>query len=538
MIDEMSPGASESSETPLTKNQTGLLMVSVMVVALCGIVYELIIAAVSSYLIGNSVYQFSITIGLFMFAMGLGSYLTKWINRDLVERFIAIEIAVALVGGICSSLLFLLFPYASFYKPSMFGLIIVIGTLVGLEIPLLTRILSRSSEWKQAIANVLSLDYVGALFGAVGFPILMLPTLGLFRSSFAIGLLNIAVALAAILMFGRQLKGYGKLLASSVFVLLILFGGLLASQWLTKYAESRMYADTIVYTEQTAYQRIVITENAKSNDLRLYLDKHIQFSSLDEHRYHESLVHPVMSLAGPKKNVLILGGGDGMAVREVLKHPEVERIVLVDIDPAMTKLCSTFGPIVRLNERALEDPKLKIVNADGFNYLMDYAGNLGPDQPPFDRVIVDFPDPHNEVLDKLYSKEFYHITKSCMSPDGFLVSQCSSPFFATDVYWSIRKTMEAAKFHVKSFRVPMVSFGIWGFHLCSVRESPNWKTDIDRVSCKYLSDAVFAANCQFGKDISTAETVVVNRTFEPKLYTLYEKGLHSKKKFHHEKSKD
>ena len=531
MSEESTPYKVSGQSPDLSRQQTALLMISVMVVALCGIVYELIIAAVSSYLIGNSVYQFSITIGLFMFAMGLGSYLTKWINHDLVERFIAIEIAVALVGGICSSLLFLLFPYASFYKPFMFGLIIAIGTLVGLEIPLLTRILSRSTEWKQAIANVLSLDYLGALFGAVGFPILMLPTLGLFRSSFAIGLLNISVALAAILMFGRSLKSFGRLLGSAIVVLLILFGGLLASQWLTQYAESRMYADNIVYSDQTAYQRIVITHNDKSDDLRLYLDKHIQFASLDEHRYHESLVHPVLSLPGTRKNVLILGGGDGMAVREVLKYPDVERIVLVDIDPAMTKLCSTFAPIVRLNEGALDDPRLTIINADGFNYLMDYAGKLGSEMPPFDRVIVDFPDPHNEVLDKLYSKEFYHITKSCMANDGYLVSQCSSPFFATDVYWSIRKTMEAAKFTVKSYRVPMVSFGIWGFHLCSVSETPNWATAIDEVDCKYLSDSVFESNCQFGRDISQGAEVVINSTFEPKLYSLYEKGINTKKKF-------
>ena len=167
-------GDDSDREAPLTKRQTAIMMFSVMVVALCGIVYELIIAAVSSYLLGNSVYQFSMTIGFFMFAMGIGSYISKWFQSDLVATFINVEIAVALIGGFCSSLLFLMFPYTSMYRPVMFGLIILIGTCVGLEIPLLARILSRSTEWKESIANVLSLDYLGALAGSVAFPLLML----------------------------------------------------------------------------------------------------------------------------------------------------------------------------------------------------------------------------------------------------------------------------------------------------------------------------------------------------------------------------
>lgn len=514
-------------EPVLVKKQTLVLLISVMVVALCGIVYELIIAAVSSYLIGNSVYQFSITIGLFMFAMGLGSWLTKWINHDLITKFILIEIAVALVGGICSSLLFLVFPFYSLYKPVMFLLIIVIGTLVGLEIPILTRILSRSATWKQSIANVLSLDYMGALVGSVSFPILMLPMLGLFRSSFAIGLLNISVALLAILMFGKALKGYWPLLISAVLTVILLLTGLFMSEWLTRFAEGQMYADTVIYRQQTQYQRVVVTRNQRSNDVRLYLDKHIQFASIDEHRYHESLVHPVMSTPGPRKNVLILGGGDGMAVREILKYPDVEQITLVDIDPAVTKLCSTFAPITRLNQGSLDSDKLKVVNADAYNWLMHYIGDINDENPPFDRVIIDLPDPHNEVLDKLYSKEFYEIVGAAMSPDGFMVSQCSSPFFAREVYWCIRTTMEAAGMEVRSFRIPMVSFGIWGFHICSPKENASWNFEIDDSKCRFLDTELFESFTRFGKDIARVETPV-NRTFEPKLYSLYEKSLRNK----------
>ena len=512
-------------DLPLTKKQSVVMMVSVLVVALCGIVYELIIASVSSYLLGNSVYQFSMTIGFFMFAMGIGSYVSKWIHNELVSVFIGIEVAVAVIGGFCSSLLFLVFPYHSFYQPVMFGLIIVIGTLVGLEIPLLARILSRTTAWKESIANVLSLDYLGALVGSVAFPLLMLPKLGLFQSSFVIGLLNIAVAILTILVFGKSLPRFKAMLACAVVALVCLVGGLLASEILTRFAESQMYADKVIFLKQTPYQRIVVTENTKNKEIRLYLDKHIQFASVDEHRYHESLVHPVMSALGSRANVLILGGGDGLAVREVLKYDDVEQITMVDIDPAITQFCAKFGPIVRLNLGSLDSSKLKVINEDAFHYLLDYCGNSGPNFPRFDRVIIDLPDPHNEVLDKLYSKEFYEIIRLCMTPKGYMVCQCSSPFFARKVFWCINRTMEAASFGVTPYRVPMVSFGIWGFNLCAADGTAVDSVQVDSTMCRYLTSEIFVDSQRFGKDISRVEDVPVNRTFEPKLYSLYVKSL-------------
>jgi len=218
-----------SAVSELTPFQTGWLLLSVLIVALCGIAYELIIAAVSSYLLGNSIAQFSITIGLFMFAMGIGSYLTKFIHENLVERFVQIEIAVALIGGLSAALLFVVFPYYALYKPVMYSLILIIGTLVGLEIPLLTRILARSASFSESLAHVLSLDYVGALIGSVGFPIILLPSLGLFRSSFAIGLLNISVAWIALTLLGKSHPGVRRFWVHAVFVICVLVVALLAS---------------------------------------------------------------------------------------------------------------------------------------------------------------------------------------------------------------------------------------------------------------------------------------------------------------------
>ncbi|MEL7019038.1 MAG: hypothetical protein AAGL18_09960, partial [Pseudomonadota bacterium] len=177
----------------------GALLASIVVVALCGIVYELIIGAVSSYLLGNSVYQFSITIGFFMFAMGAGSFVSQYIRARLIYNFILVEIILAVIGGVCSIALFLTFPFSpATYSTVMMAFILSIGFLVGLEIPILTRILAQSSGTRKSIASVMSLDYVGALIGSVAFPLVLLPSLGLVRASFAIGLANILVALVTL----------------------------------------------------------------------------------------------------------------------------------------------------------------------------------------------------------------------------------------------------------------------------------------------------------------------------------------------------
>ncbi len=512
--------------TPLTQHQTAWLLLSVLIVALCGIAYELIIAAVSSYLLGNSVAQFSITIGLFMFAMGIGSYLTKFIHDHLVERFIQIEIAVALVGGLSAALLFVVFPYYTLYKPVMYGLILLIGTLVGLEIPLLTRILSRSASFSESLAHVLSLDYIGALIGSVSFPLLLLPSLGLFRSSFAIGLLNISVAAIALTMFGSShpsVRGYWKV---AILVIGVLLTGLFASGLITQFAEGQLFADEMIYSEQTPYQRIVLTSHPRNGEVRLYLDGHLQFAALDEHRYHESLVHPVMSLEKPPKKVLVLGGGDGLAIREVLKFPSVESIELVDIDPSMTELSKRFEVIRKLNADSLRNPRVKIIHADAFNYVQQAFSRLKEGGDWYDRIIIDLPDPHSEVLNKLYCVEFYKLIHRILREDGALVTQSSSPIITREAFWCIGSTIEAAGFRVLPYRTHLNSFGEWGFQIAVKSDN---SVDLRRISLakvprKYLSNEVFECSQVFALDNGKIVTPI-NSLFEPKLYMLYEAGL-------------
>lgn len=448
-----------------------------------------------------------------MFSMGIGSYLSKLLNDNLVQNFIAIEIAIALVGGISSLALLLAFPMVrALYDTVMFSLIFIIGALVGMEIPLLTGILSNKKRIRDSIADVMSLDYLGALVGSVAFPLVLLPQLGLIRSSFAIGLITILTALTSIYFFRKHLKHPKTLTLISLVVLILLVVFTVYGTRLSSYAEKHLYFDQIIYKKQTQYQRIVVTQSNINKEHRLYIDGHIQFSSRDEYRYHESLVHPLLSVKGKKENVLVLGGGDGLAVREIIKHDDVKLIHLVDIDPEMTKIAKRLYLLSKLNEHSLDSEKLTVFNQDAFTFI-NKAGML------YDRVIIDMPDPHNEAINKLYSKEFYTMIRKRMSPQGILVTQSSSPFFTHKTFWSIEKTLDAVFEDTLSYHVTIPSFGIWGFNMARMNaEIPtNFRFD---VKTKFMDESTMQASMIFGKDTQKVK-VPVNTIMEPKLYQLY-----------------
>jgi spermidine synthase len=503
----------------LSKTQTAILLFSILIVALCGITYELIIGAVSSYLLGNSVNQFSLTIGFFMFAMGIGAYLSKLLNQQLLQNFIIIEIIIALIGGSSSLILFMAFPYTHvLYSLVMYSLILVIGILVGMEIPILTTLLSQKSSTRDALANVLSIDYLGALIGSVAFPLLLLPQLGLIRSSFVIGLINILTAIVNVYFFRMHLLRAKLMMLISLFILLLLTAFIFVGSYLTSFAEQHLYFDQIIYSKQTPYQRIIVTQALDTNDQRLYIDGHIQFSTRDEYRYHESLVHPVMIQNPHRKNILILGGGDGLAAREVLKYNEVERIHLVDIDPEMTRISNQLPLLKELNKSSLQNPKLTVFHQDAFTFI-NQAGIL------YDRVIIDMPDPHNEAINKLYSREFYKMIKRRMSHDGFIISQSSSPFFTRRTFWSIEQTLNHVFDQTLSFQLTVPSFGLWGFNMASIQG--DFIDDYNfTVNTRYLNDEIMEASKIFSEDTKKIPSPV-NSIMEPKLYQLYLKDLQS-----------
>ena len=510
-----SPKMHSNSEsfTPISNKQSGVLLFSILIVALCGIVYELIIGTVSSYLLGNSVYQFSMTIGFFMFSMGLGSIASKYFDEQYVRNFIVVEMAIALVGGVSSVLLFMAFPYARvFYELIMYSLILVVGALVGMEIPILTTILSQKASMRDSIANVMSLDYIGALIGSVAFPLLLLPSLGLIQASFSIGLINIIVALVNVYVFRHYLPHYKRIMALGLSIFVILFGSIIFGASISRFAEKHLYFDQVIYSKQTAYQKVVLTRSRLNREQKLYIDGHIQFSSRDEYRYHEYLVHPVMSAPGNRSRVLILGGGDGLAAREVLKYDDVKEIHLVDIDPEMVRISSELPMLALLNEHSLRSKKLTAYAEDAFSFI-NKPGDL------YDRIIIDMPDPHNEAINKLYSREFYEMIRRRMTAAGVLVTQSSSPFYTRRVFWCIEQTLNNVFGHTQSYQSALPSFGIWGFNLASSAGSLPASYDFT-VPTRAISSESMSAALIFSKDMAEVDSPV-NSIMRPTLYQLY-----------------
>ena len=432
------------------------LFISVFLIAACGLIYELIAGTLASYLLGDSVLQFSTVIGSYLFAMGIGSYLSRFVSGGLVARFISIELMVGLVGGFSSSVLFLAFAYTESFRFVLYAEVLAIGMLVGLEIPLLMRILKDKLQFRDLVANVLTFDYLGALGASLLFPLLLVPRLGLIRSALLFGLLNAGVALWSTFLFAAEIRRPIAQRLSAVAVILALLGGFAAAEKINTLAEQSLYADDIVLTRTTRYQRIVLTR--WKDDLRLFLNSHLQFSSRDEYRYHEALVHPGLAALPGARRVLVLGGGDGLAVREILRYPTVEQITLVDLDAEMTTLFRDHALLSRLNSGSFKDGRVRVVNADAFVWLDNNTEQ-------FDFVVVDFPDPTNFSLGKLYTTAFYRMLARHVSSHGLIAVQSTSPLFARQSYWCIVTTLEQAGWKARPYHVYVPSFGEWGYVL-------------------------------------------------------------------------
>lgn len=438
------------------------LLASVFVVAACGLVYELAAGTLASYLLGDSILQFSTVIGTYLFAMGIGSYLSRYLVRQLVAHFLRIELLVGLIGGLMPAALFALQSLASgSFRFALYLLVLVVGILVGLEIPLVMRILKRQGHGlNHLVSQVLTFDYLGALAVAIAFPLLLVPQLGLIRTGAFFGLMNAAVAVWALLLFRGELRQFAAHALACAVAIGALFAAFVAADHVTTWAEDRFYADHVLYSESSPYQRVVVT--ASKQGVRLFLNGNLQFHSRDEYRYHESLVHPAMAAQGAPKNVLVLGGGDGLAAREILKYPSVERVTLVDLDPHVTQLFSTQPLLRSLNGDALRSPKLTVVNADAYGWLEQATDT-------YDVIVIDFPDPTNFSIGKLYTASFYRLVDQHLSAAGYAVVQTTSPLVARKSYWTVATTIEAAGLTTTPYHAHVPSFGEWGFILASRR---------------------------------------------------------------------
>lgn len=499
--------------------QVPLLFLNVIIIATCGLIYELLAATVSSYVLGDSVTQFSLVIGIYLSAMGVGSWLSGFLDKDLAKRFVEIELAVAVLGGFSAPLLFLTFASVSYFNIILYGVVFLIGALVGLEIPLLMRILKDELDFKQLVARVLALDYVGALVASLLFPIFLVPKLGLIRTSLLFGMLNAGVGIWGTWLLENLIKNRDSniLRIKGFIVVILLLIAFIKADSLTTLAEDALFVDNVIYAKSSSYQRIVITKG--KTGYSLFLNGNLQFNSFDEYRYHEALVHPAFAAFGKDaKRILVLGGGDGLAVREILKYPGVESVTLVDLDPMMTQISKTVPALGELSKNSLLDPRVSIVNNDAFIWLDQTA------DAAFDVAIVDFPDPNNFALGKLYTTRFYNLLKKKLKPDSAVVIQTTSPLFARRSFWCIMKTLEASGFHVKPYNTTVPSFGIWGYALAKLEPFETPVRPADNIELKFLNEKSFAGMFEFSADTALREgdEIEVNRLDNQALVRYYE----------------
>jgi spermidine synthase len=399
----------------------------------------------------------------------------------------------------------------------LYGVVFIIGTLVGLEIPLLMRILKDELDFKDLVSRVLAFDYIGALAASLLFPIFLVPKLGLNRTSLLFGMLNAAVGIWGtwlLLPLIRKNVTIMRVKGFVIFVLLLI--AFIKADRLTTLAEDALFVDNIIYAKSSSYQRIVVTKGKIGYSL--FLNGNLQFSSFDEYRYHEALVHPAFAaFPGDAKRVLVLGGGDGLALREILKYRTVESVTLVDLDPAMTQIAYSVPALGELNAHAFDDPRVHVTNADAFVWLDNIAIE------PFDVAIVDFPDPNNFALGKLYSTRFYNLLKSKLRPDSAVVIQTTSPLVARQSYWCIITTLEAAGFAVKPYQTTVPSFGVWGFALAKTQPFESPVKPPAGIELRFLNDNSFASMFEFPSDTSRpTEEIEVNRLDNQALVRYYE----------------
>ena len=482
--------------TGLAGVRTRVLLIAVFTIATCGLIYELLSGTIASYLLGDSVTQFSTVIGVYLFSMGVGSYLSRYFQTDLIARFIEIEILVGLVGGLSSPVLFFAFSELDAFRVVLYTWVTATGVLVGLEIPFLIRILQDEFALADLVSKVLSLDYLGALAASLLFPLWLVPQVGLMRSSFVFGGLNVLVAVWTCHVFREQHRR-PRLTAQAYAALGVLTLGAVFSDDLVDWSERRLHEDPVVLSRSSPYQRILLTQG--TGGVRLFLDGNLQFSSLDEYRYHEALVHPGLAAVADPRRALVLGGGDGMAVREILKDDRVEAVTLVDLDPVMTEIFREHDGFAALNDYALRSPRVEVVNADAFVWIESETAR-------YDFIVVDFPDPRTYSLGKLYTTTFYRRLRERLSPGGVAALQSTSPLVSRQAFWCIVETVRAAGLHAKPYHAPVPTFGEWGFVLAS--GAPLAVPEAFPRGLRFLTPAVAGTLFEFPADMAAVPVEV------------------------------
>jgi spermidine synthase len=439
-------GAAAGQAVLPVRPRTGRLLVlaTVFVCAACGLVYELELLALGSYLIGDSVTQASVVLSVMVFAMGVGSLLAKRLRRRPALGFALIETGLALLGGLSAMALYATFAWLGESRPALVAFSFTIGVLIGAEIPLLMVLIQRirRQDAGGAVADLFAADYVGALVGGLAFPFLLLPMLGQLTGATLTGTVNAVAGGGLVLWLFRHDLGRRSrwlLVTANATVLVVLASATVLADDFERIARRAVYGAEVRVAVQTGVQELVLTGpgTGSPRSLDLFLDGRLRVSGYDEYRYHEALVHPAM--AGSHARVLILGGGDGLAAREVLRYRDVTSVTVVEMDPGVVRLARTDPILSALNGRVYEDPRLGVVTQDAFRWLRGPAG-----QARFDVIVSDLPDPGITPSTKLYSQEFYGLAVRALSPGGRIAVHAGPLATCPRSYWTVDATLRAA----------------------------------------------------------------------------------------------
>lgn len=503
---------------------SALLRAALFATGLAGIVSEYTLSTLATYFLGDSVFQWTMIVSIMLFSMGLGSRISKSIKTNLLEKFVWIEFGLSCVASNVTVIVYTVFAFYGETSFIIYFLSIMIGLFIGMEIPLVVRLNEGFQSLRINISSALENDYYGSLAGGAFFAFIGLPILGLTYTPLILGAVNFSVAILFILVIWGEVDSNQKtrLIVYASLTAALLIATSLFSEKIVKWGDHIRYKDPVVYSEQTPYQKIVLTYG--DGDYWLFLNGNQQLSTLDEALYHEPLVHPIMHLRKDAKRILVLGGGDGAAVREILKYPEVEEIVLVDLDPAITNLAMTHPILLNINENALNHPKVEVINMDGFTYLEDMKNS-------FDVVIADFPDPRTVDLGRLYTREFYWLCNRSLKENGMMITQAGSPYYAEKAYKCIDLTMQAAGFNTLLLHNQVPTLGEWGWVLGSKNKTETLREnlkeiDLGTLETKWLTNEALTSLCSFGKQVfpKNYDEVAINKLHDPVLYKYYLAG--------------
>ena len=504
------------------KYTSTLLKAALFATGLAGIVSEYTLSTLATYFLGDSVFQFTMIVSTMLFSMGLGSRISRRFEKDLLRNFVALEFTLSVLASNITTIVYSVFAIYGETLVIIYLLSVMVGLLIGMEIPLVVRLNQQFESLKVNISSAMENDYYGSLAGGVFFAFVGLPHLGLTYTPTVLGGINFLVAIILLWAVWSELteKLRKNLLWSIIVIAVVLFVSGLFSQRIVEWGDKIRYKDRVVYSEQSRYQKIVLTYG--EGDYWLFLNGHQQLSTMDEPLYHEPLVHPVVLLHPNPKKVLVLGGGDGAAVRELLKYDGLEKIVLVDLDPEVTELASTHAVLLNINGGSLLDPKVQVINQDGFTFLESNKNE-------FDVIIADFPDPRTVDLGRLYSREFYWLCHQSLNAEGLMVTQAGSPYYAEKAYKCINETMKAAGFNTLKLHNQVLTLGEWGWIIGSVKQRP-LKEELQEeeipVPTQWLNQSALTMISSFGKTVFKGPIgeVRINRLHDPVLYRYYNAG--------------